>query len=55
MAERNSRKVYTGRVVSDKMEQTNSVEDCTYKTHPVYGQRVKYTQKFYAHDEEHSE
>ena len=40
MAERNSRKVYQGRVVSDKMDKTITVEVSTYNTHPVYGKRV---------------
>ncbi|AEJ23408.1 30S ribosomal protein S17 [Weissella koreensis KACC 15510] len=48
---RNARKVYTGRVVSDKMDKTISVAVETYKNHPVYGKRVKYTKKFKAHDE----
>ncbi|MDR3241868.1 MAG: 30S ribosomal protein S17 [Lactobacillaceae bacterium] len=48
---RNARKVYTGRVVSDKMEKTITVAIETYKNHPVYGKRVKYTKKFKAHDE----
>lgn len=54
MAERNSRKVYQGRVVSDKMDKTITVEVSSYKTHPVYGKRVKYSKKFYAHDEDNS-
>ncbi|WP_179395806.1 30S ribosomal protein S17 [Lacticaseibacillus absianus] len=54
MAERNSRKVYQGRVVSDKMDKTITVEVNTYKTHPVYGKRVKYSKKYYAHDEENT-
>lgn len=48
---RNVRKVYQGRVVSDKMEKTITVAIETYKNHPVYGKRVKYTKKFKAHDE----
>ncbi|MFD1393553.1 30S ribosomal protein S17 [Lacticaseibacillus jixianensis] len=52
MAERNSRKVYQGRVVSDKMDKTITVQVNTTKTHPVYGKRVKYSKKYYAHDEE---
>ena len=49
--ERNARKVYQGRVVSDKMDKTITVAVDTYVTHPVYGKRVKYTKKFKAHDE----
>ena len=40
---RNARKVYQGRVVSDKMDKTITVAIETYKNHPVYGKRVKYT------------
>ncbi|KRN32326.1 30S ribosomal protein S17 [Weissella halotolerans] len=49
--DRNARKVYQGRVVSDKMDKTITVAIETYKNHPVYGKRVKYTKKFKAHDE----
>ena len=48
---RNTRKTYQGRVVSDKMDKTVTVAINTYKNHPVYGKRVKYTKKFKAHDE----
>ena len=48
---RNARKVYQGRVVSDKMDKTITVQIDTYKTHPVYGKRVKYSKKYKAHDE----
>ncbi|WP_096438183.1 30S ribosomal protein S17 [Alteribacter populi] len=51
MAERNNRKSYTGRVVSDKMDKTVTVLVETYKMHPLYGKRVKYSKKFKAHDE----
>ena len=43
---RNTRKVYQGR-----MDKTITVAINTYKNHPVYGKRVKYTKKFKAHDE----
>lgn len=49
--ERNARKVYQGRVVSDKMDKTVTVAIETYKNHPIYGKRVKYTKKYKAHDE----
>ncbi|MCM0599737.1 30S ribosomal protein S17 [Periweissella fabalis] len=49
--ERNARKVYQGRVVSDKMDKTITVAIETYKNHPIYGKRVKYTKKYKAHDE----
>ncbi|ODG92110.1 MULTISPECIES: 30S ribosomal protein S17 [Bacillaceae] len=51
MSERNQRKVYTGRVVSDKMDKTITVVVETYKTHKLYGKRVRYSKKYKAHDE----
>jgi len=51
MSERKQRKVYTGRVVSDKMDKTIVVMVETYKKHKLYGKRVKYSKKFKAHDE----
>ncbi|OZM55911.1 30S ribosomal protein S17 [Lottiidibacillus patelloidae] len=51
MSERNGRKVYTGRVVSDKMDKTITVLVETYKKHTLYGKRVKYSKKLKAHDE----
>ena len=51
MSERNERKVYQGRVVSDKMDKTITVVVETYKNDPVYGKRVKYSKKYKAHDE----
>ena len=52
--ERNQRKVYQGRVVSDKMDKTLVVAIETYKRHSTYGKRVKYTKKFVTHDENNS-
>lgn len=49
--ERNNRKVYQGRVVSDKMDKTIVVEIATQKRHPKYGKRLKYSTKHKAHDE----
>ena len=49
--ERNSRKVYVGRVVSAKNDKTITVLVETYRKHPLYGKRVKYSKKFRAHDE----
>ncbi|MBU9710798.1 30S ribosomal protein S17 [Evansella tamaricis] len=54
MTERNNRKSYTGRVVSDKMDKTITVVVETYKTHSLYGKRVKYSKKLKAHDEENT-
>ena len=41
MSERNDRKVYVGRVVSDKMDKTVTVLVETYKTHKLLGDIVK--------------
>ena len=49
--ERNSRKVYVGKVVSAKCDKTITVMVETYRKHPLYGKRVKYSKKFRAHDE----
>ena len=49
--ERNSRKVLTGTVVSDKMDKTITVLVETYKNHPLYHKRVKSSKKYKAHDE----
>ena len=51
MSERNNRKVYSGRVVSDKADKTITVVVETYKFHPLYGKRAKYSKKFKTHDE----
>ena len=50
--ERNQRKVYQGRVVSDKMEKTITVVVETKRNHPVYGKRINYSKKYKVHDEE---
>ncbi|WP_041611857.1 MULTISPECIES: 30S ribosomal protein S17 [Spiroplasma] len=52
MMERNNRKVLYGRVVSDKSDKTIAVLVETYKNHPLYGKRVKYSKKYLAHDEQ---
>ncbi|MGL4972933.1 MAG: 30S ribosomal protein S17 [Culicoidibacterales bacterium] len=49
--ERNNRKVLVGKVVSDKMDKTITVLVETYKKHPLYGKRVKYSKKYKTHDE----
>jgi len=51
MAERPSRKVRTGTVVSDKMDKTIVVAVETLVRHPLYKKIVKRTTKFKAHDE----
>ena len=52
--ERNQRKVYQGRVVSDKMDKTITVVIETRRNHPVYGKRINYSKKLKAHDENNS-
>lgn len=50
----NNRKVFTGTVVSDKMDKTITVAVDTYKKDRLYGKRVKQTKKFHVHDENNS-
>ena len=49
--ERNRRTSLQGVVVSNKMNKTIVVEVETHKKHPKYLKRVKYSNKYYAHDE----
>ncbi|WP_067646935.1 30S ribosomal protein S17 [Nocardia harenae] len=49
--ERNSRKVRTGYVVSDKMNKTIVVELEDRARHPLYGKIIRTTSKVKAHDE----
>ncbi|MGL4372449.1 MAG: 30S ribosomal protein S17 [Turicibacter sp.] len=49
--EQSNKKSFTGRVVSDKTDKTISVLVESYKIHPLYGKRVKYSKKYAAHDE----
>ena len=51
METKNERKVYQGRVVSDKMDKTITVLVETYTKHPIIGKRVKYSKKYKTHDE----
>ncbi|HCK3043479.1 TPA: 30S ribosomal protein S17 [Enterococcus faecium] len=48
---KNQRKVYQGRVVSDKMDKTITVAVETKKNHPIYGKRMNYSKKYKVHDE----
>ena len=41
-----SRKTLTGTVVSTAMEKTITVQIDTYRKHPLYHKRVKYSKKF---------
>jgi len=44
-----------GKVVSASMDKTIVVQIETYKNHPLYKKRVKYSKKYKAHDEENKE
>ena len=45
------RQELTGRVVSALNNKTITVLVETYRKHPLYGKRVKYSKKYTAHDE----
>ena len=49
--ERNSRKIFQGTVVSDKMDKTIVVSVDTFGVHKIYKKRVKKSTKFHVHDE----
>ena len=46
-----SKQELVGKVVSAKNNKTITVLVETYKNHPLYGKRVKYSKKYAAHDE----
>jgi len=53
MSEANkSERVFTGRVVSNKMDKTITVSVERKVKHPLYGKFVKQTTKLHAHDED---
>lgn len=47
-----AKKIYTGRVVSDKMDKTVVVAITRLVQHPVYRKTIKKITRFKAHDEE---
>ena len=49
-----AKKIYTGKVVSDKMDKTVVVAVTRLYEHPVYKKTVKGITKFKAHDEENA-
>ena len=51
MEERNLRKTRVGKVISDKMDKTITVAIVEHVKHPIYGNNIKETKKFKAHDE----
>jgi len=48
---RNLRKERIGKVSSNKMNKTITVEVYSKKKHPIYGKFIKQTTKFHVHDE----
>ena len=46
-----SKKVFKGKVVSDKMQKTVVVAVEVPKRHPIYGKNIKNTKRFKAHNE----
>lgn len=50
MADRNQRKVRTGKVISSKMDKTIVVEIGRTMRHPVYERVIRTKSKLYAHD-----
>lgn len=49
-----SKKIYTGKVISNKMDKTVVVAVTRLFQHPVYKKTVKRVTKFKAHDEKNS-
>lgn len=47
-----TRQELVGVVVSDKCDKTITILVETYRTHPLYKKRVKYSKKYSAHDEQ---
>lgn len=47
-----TKETIVGKVVSTSMDKTIVVLTETYKKHPLYKKRVKYSKKYKAHDEE---
>lgn len=54
MSERAQRKVFIGKVISNKMDKSITVAVERRLRHPLYGKFVKKTTKFMAHDEENT-
>ena len=49
--EKSKKRILMGNVVSTKMAKTITVLVETYRKHPKYKKRVKYSRKYKAHDE----
>ncbi len=50
MKERGLRKVFTGKIISDKMDKTRIVQVTRTIKHPFYGKVMKKTKKFAVND-----
>jgi small subunit ribosomal protein S17 len=48
------RQVKVGRVVSDKMQKTIVVAVESFKQHPIYKKKYRWTKRYKAHDEENT-
>jgi len=51
MSQATTKRVLSGRVVSDKMDKTVTVLVERKVTHPIYGKVIRRSQKLHAHDE----
>ena len=54
MVDRSQRKIFVGRVVSNRMDKTVTVAVERRERHPLYGKYVTKTSKFMAHDEKNA-
>lgn len=52
--ERSRRKMFVGKVVSNRMQKTITVLVERYFQHPLYGKYIRKSTKFIAHDEENA-
>ncbi len=52
--EKKTLRTVEGRVVSNKMDKTVTVEIERQMKHPLYGKIIKRTKKYHAHDEQNS-
>ena len=54
MVDRSQRKIFVGRVVSNRMDKTVTVAVERRERHPLYGKYVTKTSKFMVHDEKNA-
>ena len=53
-AKQSLKRTLIGKVVSDKMDKTVTVEIERQMKHPLYGKIIKRTKKYHAHDEQNA-